>query len=82
MESRRASAGEKLSQYMRDIGKFPLLSSETELSLCRRWIDHHDISAAHQLANSHLRRQDCYGLSWLRASIRGADLRQERSTNL
>ena len=55
MGSRRASAGEKLSQYMRDIGKFPLLSSETELSLCRRWIDHHDISAAHQLASSHLR---------------------------
>jgi len=31
-----------------------MLNAETERSLCRRWIDHHDISAAHQLASSHL----------------------------
>jgi len=39
---------------MRDVRKLPLLSADTEQSLCRRWIDHHDIAAAHQLAGSHL----------------------------
>jgi RNA polymerase sigma-32 factor len=50
-----ANLDEKLSQYTRDVCKLPLLSAETEQSLCRRWIDHHDIAAAHQLAGSHLR---------------------------
>jgi len=31
-----------------------MLNAETERLLCRRWIDHHDILAAHQLASSHL----------------------------
>jgi len=39
---------------MRDVCRLPLLSADTEHSLCRRWIDHHDIAAAHQLAGSHL----------------------------
>ena len=33
---------------------FPELSLETEQELCLRWRDHHDISAAHRLAGSHL----------------------------
>lgn len=57
MESSGAfvNKGESLSHYMRGVGKFPLLSAETEHSLCRRWIDHHDIAAAYQLVSSHLR---------------------------
>jgi RNA polymerase sigma-32 factor len=47
--------GEKLSHYMRDVGKFPLLSAKVEHSLCRRWIEHHDIAAANQLVRSHVR---------------------------
>jgi len=39
---------------MRVVSKLPMPNAETERSLCRRWIDHHDISAAHQLASSHL----------------------------
>jgi len=39
---------------MRDVCELPMLDAETERSLWRRWIDHHDISAAHHLARSHL----------------------------
>ena len=41
-------------RHMRVVSKLPMPNAETERSLCRRWIDHHDISAAHQLASSHL----------------------------
>jgi RNA polymerase sigma-32 factor len=49
-----ANIGEEHSYHMRDVGKFPLMSAEMEYSLCRRWIDHHDIAAARQLVRSHV----------------------------
>ena len=49
------NAGDNPSRYIREIRKFPMLSAEAEQALCRRWSEHHDISAAHQLAGSHLR---------------------------
>jgi RNA polymerase sigma-32 factor len=49
------STGENLSWYRREARKFPMLSADAERALCLRWRDNHDISAAHQLANSHLR---------------------------
>jgi RNA polymerase sigma-32 factor len=59
------------SWYIREIHKFPVLSAEVEQALCRRWRDRHDISAAHQLAESHLRLvvriamgYRGYGLPW------------------
>jgi RNA polymerase sigma-32 factor len=55
MEPSSANKCEEVSHHMRDIGNIPLLSAETEHSLCRRWIDHHDIAAAHQLVRSHRR---------------------------
>jgi RNA polymerase sigma-32 factor len=50
-----ANGGEKLSHHMREVDGFPLLSAKTEHSLCRRWIDNHDIAAAHQLVRSYRR---------------------------
>ena len=50
-----ASTGDNLSRHIREIRKYPMLSAEAEDALCRRWSDHHDISAAHQLVGSHLR---------------------------
>jgi len=47
--------GDHLSRYIRAIHEFPMLSADVEQALCRRWRDHHDISAAHQLVGSHLR---------------------------
>jgi len=43
------------SPYIDGILRFPMLSAEVEQALCCRWLDRHDISAAHQLAGSHSR---------------------------
>lgn len=44
-----------LSQYFRDIHKFPMLTFQEEQSLARRWRDARDRDAAHRLIASHLR---------------------------
>ena len=44
-----------LSQYLQEIRKFPLLTSEEELDLSKRWRDHQDMEAANKLVTSHLR---------------------------
>jgi RNA polymerase sigma-32 factor len=44
-----------LSRYLQEIRKFPILSADEEVSLCRRWRDHKDVEAAHKLVTSHLR---------------------------
>ena len=44
-----------LNRYMQEIRKFPLLEPETEYMLAKRWVDHQDTQAAHQLVTSHLR---------------------------
>jgi RNA polymerase sigma-32 factor len=44
-----------LSRYLQEIRKFPMLSSEEELMLSRRWRDDEDVEAAHKLVSSHLR---------------------------
>ncbi|MDH2327533.1 RNA polymerase sigma factor RpoH [Cereibacter sp. SYSU M97828] len=44
-----------LNRYMQEIRKFPLLEPEEEYMLAKRWVDHQDTGAAHQLVTSHLR---------------------------
>ncbi|SPH18656.1 RNA polymerase sigma factor RpoH [Defluviimonas aquaemixtae] len=44
-----------LNRYLQEIRKFPLLEPEEEYMLAKRWVDHEDSSAAHQLVTSHLR---------------------------
>ena len=44
-----------LNRYMQDIRKFPLLEPEQEYMLAKRWVDHQDTQAAHQMVTSHLR---------------------------
>lgn len=44
-----------LNRYMQDIRKFPMLEPEEEYMLAKRWIDHEDTEAAHQMVTSHLR---------------------------
>jgi RNA polymerase sigma-32 factor len=44
-----------LNRYMQEIRKFPLLEPEQEYMLAKRWVDHQDSTAAHQMVTSHLR---------------------------
>lgn len=44
-----------LNRYLQAIRKFPMLEPEQEFMLAKRWVDHEDTDAAHQLVTSHLR---------------------------
>ena len=43
-----------LSPYRHEKRKLPLFGAEVERTLCERWREHHDISAAHQLVEKYL----------------------------
>ena len=42
-----------LNRYMQEIRKFPMLEPEQEYMLAKRWVDHEDTDAAHQMVTSH-----------------------------
>ncbi|MFN3461305.1 MAG: RNA polymerase sigma factor RpoH [Oceanibaculum sp.] len=44
-----------LSRYLQEIRKFPMLTPEDEFMLAKRWTEHQDVDAAHQMVTSHLR---------------------------
>ena len=44
-----------LSRYLEEIRKFPMLEPGQEYMLAKRWREHNDTEAAHQLITSHLR---------------------------
>ncbi|CAN7197131.1 RNA polymerase sigma factor RpoH [Phenylobacterium sp. LjRoot219] len=44
-----------LSRYLSEIRKFPMLAKDQEFMLAKRWQEHQDPNAAHQLVTSHLR---------------------------
>src|SRR5882757_8271557 len=44
-----------LGRYLAEIRKFPLLEPQQEYMLAKRWREHQDTEAAHQLVTSHLR---------------------------
>lgn len=49
------SAESGLSRYLNEIRRFPMLQPEQEYMLAKRWREHSDSDAAHQLVTSHLR---------------------------
>ena len=49
------SAENGLQHYMEQIKRFPLLTAKQEYDYGKRWQDHQDKKAAHQLITSHLR---------------------------
>jgi RNA polymerase sigma-32 factor len=44
-----------LQRYLQQIRQFPMLEKEQEYMLAKRWREHEDTGAAHQLVTSHLR---------------------------
>jgi RNA polymerase sigma-32 factor len=44
-----------LSRYLEEIRRFPMLEPQQEFMLAKRWKEHGDRDAAHQLVTSHLR---------------------------
>ena len=44
-----------LTRYLQEIRKFPMLEHDQEFMLAKRWREHEDSDAAHQLVTSHLR---------------------------
>jgi len=44
-----------LQRYLSEIRKFPMLEKDQEFMLAKRWQEHQDSQAAHQLVTSHLR---------------------------
>ena len=44
-----------LSRYLQEIRTFPMLEPDQEYMLAKRWREHNDTEAAHQLVTSHLR---------------------------
>ena len=44
-----------LTRYLREIRKFPMLETDEEFMLAKRWREHGDVAAAHRLVTSHLR---------------------------
>ncbi|MFP4004151.1 MAG: RNA polymerase sigma factor RpoH, partial [Alphaproteobacteria bacterium] len=44
-----------LSRYLAEIRKFPMLEPDQEYMLAKRWKEHGDTEAAHELVTSHLR---------------------------
>jgi len=49
------SGGDGLSRYLQEIRKFPMLEPNQEYMLAKRYLEHDDRDAAHQLVTSHLR---------------------------
>lgn len=50
-----SSSEDGLRRYLQEIARFPVLEPKEEYELSKRWKDHGDVSAAHQLVTSHLR---------------------------
>ena len=50
-----ASGESGLSHYLTEIRKFPMLAPDEEFMLAKRYKEHGDRDAAHQLVTSHLR---------------------------
>ncbi|MEE9590755.1 MAG: sigma-70 factor domain-containing protein, partial [Hyphomicrobiaceae bacterium] len=44
-----------LTRYFEEIRRFPMLERQQEYMLAKRWREHGDRDAAHQLVTSHLR---------------------------
>lgn len=71
-----------LSLYLTEINKFPMLAPEQEYMLAKRYKEHGDIDAAHELTTSHLRLAAKVALSFRHYGLALADLISEANIGL
>ncbi|MCP4393835.1 MAG: RNA polymerase sigma factor RpoH [Alphaproteobacteria bacterium] len=71
-----------LSSYLREIKKFPMLSSEEEYMYAKSFNEHGDIKAAHKLVTSHLRLVAKMAVAYRHYGLPIADLISEGTIGL
>ncbi len=71
-----------LSKYLRDIRRFPVLTAEEEFAYAKRWQEHQDVDAAHQMVTSHLRLVAKMALGFRHYGLPLADLISEGNLGL
>jgi RNA polymerase sigma-32 factor len=76
------SVKNSLETYLVQINQFPLLTSEEEFSLARKYREHNDISAAHKLITSNLRFVVKVALEYKSYGAKLLDLIQEGNIGL
>ena len=71
-----------LSQYFQQVFRFPVLKAEEEYTLAKRWEEHGDVEAAHELVTSHLRLVAKIAMSYRGYGLPVADLVSEGNIGL
>ncbi|MDP7241803.1 MAG: RNA polymerase sigma factor RpoH [Rhodospirillales bacterium] len=71
-----------LSQYFQQVFRFPVLKAEEEYMLAKRWKEHGDVEAAHELVTSHLRLVAKIAMSYRGYGLPVADLVSEGNIGL
>jgi RNA polymerase sigma-32 factor len=76
------TAGSRLTRYLQEIRRFPMLEAQEECLLAKRWHRHGDREAAHKLVTSHLRLVAKIAMGYRGYSLPISDLISEGNVGL